>query len=210
MPQHPASTTHASPDRDAARPGLLLIISGPSGAGKTTITRAVEKAFEGAVFSVSATTRPRTAADREGVDYHFITQAEFDRLVADRAFIEHAQYAGNAYGTLRAPVEAALAAGHLVILEIDVQGAINIKHEFAAALALFILPPSDDTLLQRLRDRKREPEDAILRRFRIAQREIATAHTCGVYDHFIINDNLDRAITQAIDHVKARLARAPR
>ena len=210
MPPNPASTTHTTPDRDAARPGLLLIISGPSGAGKTTIIRAVEKAFEGAVVSVSATTRPRTSADRDGVDYHFITQAEFDRLVAEHAFIEHATYAGNAYGTLRAPVEAALAAGHLVILEIDVQGAINVRAEFTDALALFILPPSDPVLLQRLRDRKREPEDAIQRRFRIAQREVATAHTCGVYDHFIVNDNLHSAVAQTIALVRDRLARTPR
>lgn len=185
--------------------GVLLIISGPSGAGKTTITRAVERAFPGSLFSVSATTRPRTAADREGVDYHFLSQSAFDELVDKRAFIEHATYAGNRYGTLREPVEAALAEGRLVILEIDVQGAIIVKSEFRDALALFILPPSDGALLQRLRDRKREPEDAIQRRFRIAQQEIATAHTCGVYDRFIINDNLDAAITTAVDAVRARM-----
>ena len=186
--------------------GVLLIISGPSGAGKTTITRAVERTFPGSLFSVSATTRPKTAADREGVDYHFLSQSAFDELVDKRAFIEHATYAGNRYGTLREPVEAALAEGRLVILEIDVQGAIIVKSEFRDALALFILPPSDAALLQRLRDRKREPEDAIQRRFRIAQQEIATAHTCGVYDRFIINDNLDAAITTAVDAVRARMA----
>lgn len=186
--------------------GVLLIISGPSGAGKTTITRAVERTFPGSLFSVSATTRPKTAADREGVDYHFLSQSAFDELVDKRAFIEHATYAGNRYGTLREPVEAALAEGRLVILEIDVQGAIIVKSEFRDAMALFILPPSDAALLQRLRDRKREPEDAIQRRFRIAQQEIATARTCGVYDRFIINDDLDAAITTAVDAVRARMA----
>jgi guanylate kinase len=209
MPPHAASTTHAPHGSDTRR-GLLLIISGPSGAGKTTITRAVERAFPDSVFSVSATTRPKSAADRDGIDYHFMSQADFDALIADRAFIEHATYAGNRYGTLRAPVEDALAQNRLVILEIDVQGAIVVKAEFKEALALFILPPSDTALLQRLRDRKREPEDAIQRRFRIAQQEIATAHTCGVYDHFIINDDLDHAIDQAIDFVATRRAQSPR
>jgi len=208
MPPNTASTTQAPPG-PKVRPGLLLIISGPSGAGKTTITRAVEKEFPESVFSVSATTRTKTAADRDGVDYHFIPKAEFDRLVAQRAFIEHALYAGNWYGTLRAPVEKALAEGRLVILEIDVQGAINVKREFADAFALFILPPSDAVQLQRLRDRKREPEEAILRRFHIAQQEVATARTCGVYDHFIINDDLDRAVSKAITLVRDRMARAP-
>jgi guanylate kinase len=209
MPPHAESTTHAPHGPDTRR-GLLLIISGPSGAGKTTITRAVEKAFPDSCFSVSATTRPKTAADRDDVDYHFMSQADFDALIADRAFIEHATYAGNRYGTLRAPVEAALAQNRLVILEIDVQGAILVKAEFKDALALFILPPSDTALLQRLRDRKREPEDAIQRRFRIAQQEINTARTCGVYDHFLINDDLHHAIDQAIDIVRRRRAQTPR
>lgn len=204
MPPHAASTTHPPQRTDAPR-GLLLIISGPSGAGKTTITRAVEKHFPGAHFSVSATTRPRTAADRDGVDYRFLTDAEFDTLVDRKEFIESATYAGHRYGTPRSPVEAALADGRIAILEIDVQGAMIVKDEFHEALALFILPPSDAALLQRLRDRRREPEDAILRRFRIAQKEIATAHTCGVYDHFIVNDNLDRAIADAIGYVNERL-----
>ena len=207
MPPHAASTTHPPQRTDEPR-GLLLIISGPSGAGKTTITRAVERMFPDAHFSISATTRTKTAADRDGVDYRFITDEEFDDLEAKREFIETATYAGNRYGTPRAPVEAALADGRISILEIDVQGAIIVKNEFADALALFILPPSDAELLQRLRDRRREPEGAIQRRYRIAQQEIATAHTCGVYDHFIINDNLDRAIAEAIKHVKERLARS--
>lgn len=209
MPPHAASTTH-SPQRTDAPRGLLLIISGPSGAGKTTITRAVEKMFPDAHFSISATTRPKTAADRDGIDYRFITDDEFDDLVAKSEFIETATYAGSRYGTPRAPVESALADGRISILEIDVQGAIIVKREFTEALALFILPPSDAELLQRLRDRRREPEEAIQRRYRIAQQEIATARTCGVYDHFIINDNLDRAIAEAITYVKNRLAHSNR
>ncbi len=155
--------------------GLLLIISGPSGVGKTTITRAVERSIPGAVFSVSATTRPRTPADVEGVDYHFVSDAEFDDLVAKDAFLEWANVFGKRYGTLRAWVDEQLARGRLVILEIDVQGAINVKKQLPGAFALFVLPPDEQTLLERLRNRKRESEESIQRRFAEARREIAQA-----------------------------------
>lgn len=184
--------------------GLLLVISGPSGVGKTTITRAVERSIPGAVFSVSATTRSRTGADVEGADYHFVSDAEFDRLIERNEFLEHALYAGNRYGTLRAPVEAHLARGRLVILEIDVEGAKQVKAKLPRALGLFILPPSEQALLERLRARKRENEEIIQRRFRLAQREIAEARRCGAYDHFIINDTLDNAIAEALDLVRRR------
>lgn len=185
--------------------GLLLIISGPSGAGKTTITRAVERAIPGSVFSVSATTRPKTAADVEGVDYHFVDDAEFDRMIAADAFLEHAGVFGKRYGTPRAWVMEQLRRGRLVILEIDVQGAINVKRQVPEALAIFILPPGEATLLERLRSRKREDEQKIQRRFAEARREILTARECGVYNHFIVNDNLDRAIDEAVGIVRSRL-----
>lgn len=187
--------------------GLLLIISGPSGVGKTTITRAVERSIPGAVFSVSATTRPQTAADVEGVDYHFISDAEFDRLVAENAFLEWANVFGKRYGTLRGWVDEQLVRGRLVILEIDVQGAINVKKQMPSAFAVFVLPPDEEALLNRLRSRKREGEDGIQRRFAEARREIAQASTCGVYDAFVTNCNLDRAIGEALGLVKGELDR---
>lgn len=190
--------------------GMLLVISGPSGVGKTTITRAVERSIAGAVFSVSATTRAKAPADVDGVDYHFITEPEFLRRRAAGEFIETAQYAGNWYGTLRAPVEAQLARGRLMILEIDVQGARSVKAQMPQALCLFILPPSEGALLERLRARKREDEDVIQRRFRLAQDEIAEARRCGAYDAFIINDRLERAIDEALALVQARRAAATR
>lgn len=193
-------TTHRLPtDTDN---GMLLVISGPSGVGKTTITRAVERSIPDSVFSISATTRPRTDVDVDGVDYHFITDEEFDRRVADDDFLEHAVYAGNKYGTLKGPVDAQLARGRLMILEIDLQGAKQVKARMPDAFALFILPPSEDTLLERLRARRRESEDAIQRRFRIAREEIAEAKRCGVYDAFIINDDLPRAINEALTIVR--------
>ena len=177
--------------------GMLLVISGPSGVGKTTITRAIERTVPDAAFSVSATTRPKTDADVEGVDYTFLTPDRFDELVAQDAFLEHATYAGNRYGTLRTPVEAQLERGRLVILEIDVQGAQIVKQKLPQAFAVFILPPSERELLARLRARKRESEEIIQKRFEIARREIEQATSCGAYDAFIINDDLERAIEEA-------------
>lgn len=182
--------------------GMLLIISGPSGVGKTTITRAIERSIPDAVFSVSATTRPRTSVDVDGVDYQFVTKEEFERKVRAGEFLEHAVYAGNSYGTLRGPVEAQLARGRLMILEIDVQGAKQVKAKMPRAFAIFIMPPSEEELLKRLRERKRESEEAIQRRFQIAREEMAEARRCGAYDAFIVNDNLDRAIAEAIELVK--------
>lgn len=178
--------------------GMLLVISGPSGVGKTTITRAIERSIPDAVFSVSATTRPRTEADVEGVDYTFHTVDEFQRRAAAGEFLEHAVYAGNHYGTLRQPVDAQLERGRLVILEIDVQGAKQVKEQMPEAFAIFILPPSEETLLTRLRARKRESEQIIQRRYEAARNEIAEARVCGAYNAFIINDTLDDSIADAM------------
>ena len=198
---HP-STDHRLPTD--TENGMLLVISGPSGAGKTTITRAIERSIPDATFSVSATTRPKTDADVEGVDYNFFSVEEFERLVEQDAFLEHATYAGNMYGTLRAPVEAQLERGRLVILEIDVQGAQIVKEKLPQAFAVFILPPSEEELLSRLRARKRESEEIIQRRFAVARKEIEEAKTCGAYDAFVTNDVLERAIEEAMGLVTRR------
>ncbi|MCC7390145.1 MAG: guanylate kinase [Phycisphaerales bacterium] len=184
--------------------GLLLIISGPSGVGKTTITRGVERSIAGSVFSVSATTRAKTDADVEGVDYHFVTDAEFDRLVADDELLEWANVFGKRYGTPSGWVGEQLRRGRLVILEIDVEGARQVKAKMPGAFGVFILPPSEEVLLQRLRDRKRESEAAIQKRFAEAKREIATARSGGIYDLFITNDDLHRATAEAVAAVRSR------
>lgn len=196
----PATHARLATDTDD---GLLLIISGPSGVGKTTITRGVERAIPGSVFSVSCTSRPPTPADVEGVDYHFISRDEFKRLEARGEFLESAEVFGNCYGTPRKWVEEQLRRGRLVILEIDVQGAIQVKRAMPEAFAIFILPPSEDVLLARLRSRKRESEEIIQRRFAEARKEIATARASSVYDRFIVNERLDAALTEAADAVKA-------
>lgn len=184
--------------------GLLLIISGPSGVGKTTITHHVEHRLDG-VFSVSMTTRPQTHDDVEGRDYFFVNREIFEQHIAAGNLLEWAEVFGNCYGTPRKPVEAQLAAGRLVILEIDVEGAIQVKKNMPDSFAMFVLPPSEEELYRRLSNRKREDEATIRRRFAKAKVEITRARESGIYDQFIINDDLSTAIAQAVRLVKHRM-----
>ena len=189
-----------------ANQGLLLVISGPSGVGKTTITHEVERRL-GGVFSVSVTTRPKTHADVEGRDYFFVTEEEFARRRDAGDLLECAQVFGrHSYGTPRGPVMEHLAAGRLFIAEVDVQGALQIKDRIPQAFMIFVLPPSDDELLRRLRGRGRDSEEAIQRRFDEAKREIATARSSGQYDAFIVNDDLKHSIDLACELVERRRA----
>lgn len=187
--------------------GLVLIISGPSGAGKTTITRGVERGIPGSVFSVSATTRQRTDADVEGVDYRFVTDDEFEAMRSRGEFLETAGVYGKKYGTPKAWVLEQIKRGRLVILEIDVQGAISVKHQIPDAFAVYILPPSENSLLERLRSRKRESEEIIQRRYEQGRAEIEQARTSGIYNAFIVNDVLEDSIRKAIELVGAERAR---
>ena len=182
-------------------PGLLLIISGPSGVGKTTITHQVIKDLN-ATFSVSMTTRPQTKNDTNGLDYQFVTEDEFKQHVKDNELLEWANVFGNYYGSPKQPVVDALANGKIMILEIDVQGAIDVKKNMPDAFGIFILPPSEDVLLERLRARGREDESIIQKRFQKAQLEISMAKKAGIYDHFVVNDILEDAIKQIVDTVK--------
>ncbi len=190
--------------------GLLLIISGPSGVGKTTITRGVERGIPGAVYSVSHTTRPPTPKEVEGVDYHFVSDEDFERTRAAGQFLESAGVYGKKYGTPRGPVEEHLRRGRLMILEIDVQGAIQVKAKMPHAFGLYILPPSDEELLRRLRDRKREDAAKIEQRFNAAKEEIAAAKSCGVFDVFLTNDKLEDTILAAVERVNSERTRRNR
>jgi len=185
--------------------GMLLIISGPSGVGKTTITHEVERQLDG-VFSVSMTTRAKTEKDRDGVDYHFINVEQFKKARDAGELLEWAEVFGNFYGTPRGPVDQALANGRLMILEIDVVGAIKIKKIMPEAFAIFVLPPDENVLLERLRKRQREDESVIQRRFAKAKDEIAQARTCGVYDEFITNEVLADAVKKAVSLVRDRMS----
>ena len=194
-----ADRTHRLPtDTDD---GLLVVMSGPSGVGKTTIARAVERAIPDSMFSVSATTRTKTDADVEGVDYHFVDEPAFRTMIDRDELLEWAEVFGRLYGTPRAWVQEQLRRGRVVICDIDVEGAKQIKAKLPEAVTIFVLPPSEDELLERLRQRKRENESAIQRRFAEAKREIAAAKASGVYEHFLINETLDTAIAQAVELV---------
>ncbi|MFZ9880591.1 MAG: guanylate kinase [Phycisphaerales bacterium] len=186
----------------SASKGLLLVVSGPSGVGKTTIVHEVIRRL-GGEFSVSATTRARTDRERDGVDYHFVDQATFQRWIDEDRFLEYAQVFGRSwYGTLRSQVEHALSEGKLIVLDIDVQGARDVKTRMPGAFSVFVLPPDEDTLLRRLRARGREDETAIERRYAEAKKEIDFAKSSGVYDAFIVNDDLEIAIDALCDLVR--------
>jgi guanylate kinase len=194
-----------SPSQSCQR-GLLLVISGPSGTGKTTIAHAVEGRLDG-TFSVSATTRSQSQIETGGRDYDFLSEQEFQEKVRSGAFLEYAQVFGKHwYGTPRRPVETQMAEGRLVILDIDVQGALQVRESMPEALMVFVVPPSDDELLRRLRDRGREGEAAIQRRFAEARKEIEIARNSSAFDAMVVNDDLEQAITETCRLVEQRLA----
>ena len=186
--------------------GLLVVISGPSGVGKTTIVHRVKEAFN-ATFSVSATTRPKSESEEDGVDYFFITDEAFDQMVKESEFLEFAEVFGcHRYGTPKLPVLQAMERGEVVLLDIDVQGGIQVFENMPESLRVFIMPPHEDELLNRLRSRGRDDEDAILRRFREAKQEMAKAEGSGAYNTFIVNDELELAVAETIAVIKQQLA----
>ena len=202
----PSDTTEQPPTGKESG-GMLLVISGPSGVGKTTIRDVILDSVPGSFFSVSATTRAKTDADRDGVDYHFMSDAEFDAHIERDDFLEYATFAGNRYGTLRAPVEEALGQGRLALLDVDVVGAGNIKAMRPDAYFVFFMPPTKAELLRRLRERKRESEEAIQERYAVASAEIDEAQSSEIYDEVVINDDLTSAIARTLEIVERERAK---
>ena len=175
----------------AQRKGVLFVISGPSGVGKGTVNKRLFEEFGNAVaFSVSATTRDPREGEVDGREYFFISRQEFEKRVANNEFLEHAEYAGNCYGTPRDYVLSLLQRGVSVILEIDVQGAMQVKRRMPESVSVFILPPSFEELEHRLRGRGTETPEKIERRLAAAKAEMARAPE---YDYQIVNDDLDAA-----------------
>jgi guanylate kinase len=177
-----------------ARPGRLFVISGPSGAGKSSVVAGLRQRRP-LYFSVSATTRAPRPGETHGVHYWFLEPDEFASLLASGEFLEWAEYNGHRYGTLRKPVIDYLAAGEDVVLEIEVQGARQVRATHPDAVMFFIVPPSLDELGERLRRRGDTSEADILGRLEIARREMVEAQT--LFDHVVVNDVIDRAIEEA-------------
>ena len=202
-----AQVSHSGGSPGGAGRGLLLVISGPSGVGKTSIVREVLARF-GGDFSVSATTRRPGPGEVDGRDYLFIDETAFQRMIDADLFLEHAQVFGRTwYGTPRGPVERAIAQGRIVALDIDVQGAEQVRARYPDAYCIFVLPPSEDELLRRLRARGREDENAIVRRFAESTREIARAKSGSTYDAFVTNDSLPAATESVCALIAARIGR---
>lgn len=170
---------------------LVYIISAPSGSGKSTLTNELLKLVPNLVFSISYTTRTPRGSEQNGKQYHFVAMQEFDRMVREGEFLEHANVHGNCYGTARRFLREAGKSGHDLLLDIDVQGAAQVKKNLTDAISIFVLPPDRKTLEWRLRNRGEDSEDVIRRRLSDAGREI---EEYDKYDYVLINDQLEKSI----------------
>jgi guanylate kinase len=184
------------------RRGLMLVLSSPSGAGKTTISRKLLEREANLTLSVSATTRPKRPGEVDGVDYSFIDQHEFDRMVREGAFLEHATVFGNSYGTPRAAVAGALDRGRDVLFDIDWQGTQQLRESAREDLvSVFILPPSTEELARRLKTRAQDPEDVVQARMAKAADEMSHWQE---YDYVIVNEDVETSVAavQGILHAE--------
>ena len=184
----------------------MFVITGPSGVGKGTLIRGLMERLGGLELSVSATTRAPRPGERDGVDYHFLTREEFDRRVAPGEFVEHADYAGRSYGTLRSELEDRLRAGVPVVLEIEVQGARQVRAAMPEAVQVFIAPPSLQALRTRLIGRGTDDAEEVERRLRVAEEELAAQPEFG---HVVVNDRLEDALERLTAIVAGELNQPP-
>ena len=173
-----------------------VVLSAPSGAGKTTIARALVEGDEDVVFSVSATTRPARDHEVDGVDYHFLSEPEFRAMIEADEFVEWAEVHGHLYGTSWKALQDALDEGRFLILDVDVQGAMQMRQRVPDAVLVFVLTPAADALVERLRERGSEGEDTLARRIENARGELEKA---SEFDYIVVNENLE----QAIDDVRS-------
>ena len=180
----------------------VVVITGPSGVGKGTLIRLLRERLPDLGLSVSATTRAPRPGEVDGFDYHFLTDTEFDRLVAEGAFVEHAEYAGRRYGTLASELEQRTAAGEAVVLEIEVDGARQVRAAIPDALQVFIAPPSRAALRERLVGRGTDATDVIERRLQVAERELDAQ---GEFAHVVVNDRLQDAVRELVAVVQPAL-----
>lgn len=187
--------------------GLLLVISGPSGAGKGSICRELFRRNPQIVTSVSVTTRAPRAGEEEGIHYFFRTREQFEKMIENGEFLEHAEVYGNYYGTPRAFVREQMAKGRDVALEIDIQGALRVKERFDEGVFIFIVPPSMEELRARLVGRKSETEESLLRRFQSAYQEL---NFITRYNYVVVNDQIERAAVKVQSIITAEKCRVDR
>jgi guanylate kinase len=174
----------------------VLVVTGPSGVGKGTLIRTLRERFPGLELSVSATTRAPRPGEEPGVDYHFLSAEEFDRRLDEGAFVEHAEYAGNRYGTLRSEIDRARESGaRALVLEIEVQGARQVRQALPGAVQVFIAPPSEDALRTRLVGRGADAPEQIERRLAVAREEMEARRE---FEEVIVNDRLDDAVQELV------------
>ena len=182
------------------RKGILIVVSGFSGAGKGTLVKKLIEEYEGYALSISATTRQPRPGEEDGREYFFLQKEQFERKIAENGLIEYACYCENYYGTPREYVEQQLADGKNVILEIEIQGALKIKKQYEDALLLFVMPPSAEELRRRLEGRGTETKEVIDKRMRRAAEE---AEGIESYDYIVINDDLDSCVRQLHEIITA-------
>jgi guanylate kinase len=190
------------PDR-----GALFVVTGASGTGKTTLVKEALSVIPDLSYSVSCTTRAPRVGEVDGRDYQFLSHQRFDAMLKEAAFLEWAEVYGNCYGTPRAPVEAALASGRSILLEIDAQGAEQVRAALPEAVTIFVLPPSIGALEARLRGRASDSEDIIQRRLQDAMLQL---RCCGQFDFLVVNDDLQSAHDQFQAILSATLLRGAR
>lgn len=182
------------------RSPLIVVISGPSGVGKGAVHAGVRRALPDAMLAVSVTTRAPRPGERDGVDYHFVSRDGFDHLRRSGALLEHAEYAGQWYGTPRSEVDASVVGDNVVILDIEVQGALQVKRACADALLVFLTPPSVEVLESRLRARGTEDEAAISARLERARHELDQRDQ---FDIVVVNDELERCIDEVVGAIRS-------
>ena len=193
----------SKPSTKGNRPGKVVVISGPSGVGKSTVCHRLCEMLP-AEFSVSVTTRKPRPGERNAADYDYISEEEFVRLRDSGGLLEWAEVYGNHYGTPKAPIERAIAEGRVIILEIDIQGCIQVRRHVREATTFFLLPPSPEEQKRRIEGRKTDAADVIKRRLAKADGEIRYAAESNCYDEFIVNDHLDETVQKIYQIVRGR------